>query len=213
MKFNLKKKFLSVALVACLGFATIPMQGCSTAWVTTFDNILIASAPALIDILNIIAIAQGKPMDSTLVAKITADTATLKATAADFAAASASAAPTACAQLQAAIQVYATDEAQVVALISSLDPATQSKVAALSALVAGTVTAILAVIPSCQQAATMKASFEKTAVPLPLKTFVDSYNTVLVAPTGNAKVDAFTKAHKIHVHSKLVRVLTFGRAS
>jgi len=188
------------------------VAGCSTAWVTTLDNILVAAAPALINILNIIAISKGVPVNAALAAKINTDAATIKTVASDFAAASASAAPAACAQLQAAISTYSADQAQVMQLASISDPATQSKVEVLSGLVAGTVTAILATIPNCSQAATMKAGLEKTTVPLPLKTFVSSYNSTLKVPTGNVAVDTFTSKHAIHVHSKFVRMVSLGYA-
>jgi hypothetical protein len=186
--------------------------GCSTAWVTTLDDILIAAAPALINILNIVAIAKGQPINTALESQITADAARVKTLAADFSAASAAAAPTACAQLQAAINTYSADQAQVMALAQVSDPATQTKIETLSALISGTIVAITAVIPSCQQAASFKATLEKTAVPLPLKTFVKSYNDTLKVKTGNAAVDSFTKSHEVHVHGKFVRVITLGLA-
>jgi len=202
----------TLVFALCLSMVVVPIQGCSVTWVTTLDNILVAAAPALINILNIIAIAKGTPVNTSLAAKITADAATIKTLSADFAAASAAAAPTACAQLQAGIGVYAADESEVMALAAVSDPATQTKIETLSALVAGTVTGILAVIPNCAQASSMMASMSGKAVPLPLKTFVKSYNSTLTVKTGNIAVDAFTKSHKIHVHSKFVRVASLGFA-
>jgi|SRR5579871_3320979 len=199
-------------LLACVLCVSLVTAGCSTAWVSTLDNILVAAAPALINILNIIAIAKGIPPNLALEGKINADAATIKTLAADFAAASSSAAPNACSQLQAAISTYASDQAQVMSLAQVSDPATQTKIETLSALVGGTVTAVLAVIPACQQAATMKASLEAKAVPLPLKTFVKSYNETLAVKTGNPAVDSYTKNHAIHVHGKVLRTLTFGFA-
>lgn len=206
----MKKAFLAVFMALTLT-VIVPLQSCSTAWITTFDNILVAAAPALINILNIIAIAEGKPIDTALEAKITADAALLKKDAADFAAASAAAAPTACAQLQAAVETYSADQADVLELAQVLDPKSPEavKIETLSALVAGTVVAITAVIPSCQVAS---GKFESAAVPVPLKGFVDNYNMELVRSTGNPNVDNFTKKHKIHVHSKFVRVITFGQS-
>jgi len=195
-------------LLLCSMFA----YGCSTAWLTTLDNILIAAAPALINILNIVAIAKGQPINVALETKITADAATVKTLAADFSAASAAAAPTACAQLQAAINTYSADQSQVMALAQVSDQATEIKIETLSALISGTVVAITAVIPSCQQAAAFKATLEKTAVPLPLKTFVHSYNETLKVKTGNANVDNYTKSNQIHVHGKFVRVISLGLA-
>jgi hypothetical protein len=199
-------KQLLASLVLCSMFA----YGCSTAWVTTLDDILVAAAPALINILNIVAIAKGQPVNLALSNKITTDAATVKTLANDFATASAAAAPTACAQLQSAINVYSADQTQVMSLAQVSDPATETKIETLSALVSGTVVAITAVIPNCQQAAQFKAALEKSAVPLPLKTFVKSYNNILTTKTGNQAVDGYTKSHGVHVHSKFVRVITLG---
>ncbi len=43
---------------------------CSTAWVLTLDSILAAAAPALINILQIVAVANGQPVNANLAAKI-----------------------------------------------------------------------------------------------------------------------------------------------
>src|ERR1019366_2785951 len=88
------------------------------------------------------------------------------------------------------------------------DSKTQVKITLLANLVAGTVQAIAAVIPSCQ--ANAQASF-KALPPYSVSSFADQYNSILVAPTGNAAVDAATLKLKLHGHSKLVRALTFGR--
>lgn len=205
------KTFSKAALAVVLSL-TMLTTACSTTWLTTMDNILVAAAPALINILNIIALAKGQPVNLALANKITADATTVKTLAADFATASGSAAPTACAQLQSAIATYSADQTQVMALANVSDSATQAKIEVLSSLVAGTVTAVLAVIPSCTQAATMRASLETKAVPLPIKSFIKSYNTNLVVPTGDPAVDSYTSKHKVHVHGKLVRGLTFGMA-
>lgn len=201
-----------VVLCVLLAF-TITVQGCNPVWVTTITDIVTAAVPALINILNIIAIAKGQTPNATLAAKIAADGTLIKTLTSDFATASTAAAPAACAQLQSAISVYMADQAEVMALANIADPATQAKVIALSALVAGTATAILGLIPNCQQAAAMRASLANRIVPLPLKSFVKSYNANLVASTGNAAVDAYTKSHKVHVHDLFVRVITLGGAA
>lgn len=195
------KKFLVVPVLALSLFFT----GCSTAWVSTLDSILAAAAPALINILQIVAISEGKPFNATLAAKVNADAASLKSLASDFANASSAAAPAVCSQLSAAIGVYSQDEAQVLAVAQVSDPATQSKIAVLSGLVAGTVQAVIAVIPSCQASGKFAAE-----PPLNVKHFVESYNSTLVAKTGNAAVDAATKNMKLHQHGKFARYASFG---
>src|SRR5271163_3433082 len=83
---------------------------CSTAWVSTLDSILAAAAPALINILQIVAAANGEPANSNLVAKINTDAAIIKTLASDFAQASSGSASGICQQLQAAVSVYQTDQ-------------------------------------------------------------------------------------------------------
>jgi len=74
------KKALIVAL-----FLAVSCTGCSTAWVSTLDSILAAAAPALINILQIVAVANGQPMNAGLAAKINSDAANIKTLAGDFA--------------------------------------------------------------------------------------------------------------------------------
>src|ERR1039458_2628080 len=74
-------------LVVALSLAMV-CTACSTAWVSTLDSILAAAAPALIDILQIVAVANGQPVNGNLEAKINADATVIKTLAADFAKAS-----------------------------------------------------------------------------------------------------------------------------
>ncbi|MFI5101751.1 MAG: hypothetical protein ACHP9V_00115 [Terriglobales bacterium] len=184
--------------------------GCSTAWVSTLDSILAAAAPALINILQIVAVANGQPINGNLAAKINADAAVIKTLAADFAKASAGSAPGVCQQLQAAVNTYQADQQLVLQVAQVSDSNTQTKITLLANLVAGTVDAITAVIPSCQNPASFRGF--KAAPPYNVSTFTAHYNSILVAPTGNAAVDAATPRLKLHRHSNVVRFLTFGRA-
>lgn len=207
----MQNKITKVALVSLLTVSVF-LTGCSAAWVSTMDAILAAAAPALINILEIVAVAEGKPMNSGLQAKINTDAASIKSLAADFAKASSAAAPSVCSQLDAAIQAYSADQSQVLQLAQVSDPATQTKITLLLNLVTGTVAAITAVIPSCQNAAVVK-SFRASKPPLSVANFVSEYNAILVVPVPNQNVNARTKQLKLHQHSKLVRYATFGYAN
>jgi hypothetical protein len=107
------------------------------------------------------------------------------------------------------VGVYQADQQLVLQIAQVGDSNTQTKIALLADLVAGTVNAIMAVIPSCQNAAVTRNM--KTAPPYSVSTFADHYNSILLAPTGNAPVDAATPKLKLHQHSKLLRAVTFGR--
>jgi len=206
---NLLKTISRASLVVALSTSMV-VAGCSTTWVTTLDNILIVAAPALINILNIISVVQGVPVNTALESKITGDVAVVKTLATEFSSASTAASPAVCSQLEAAINTYGVDEQQVISLVPvNIDPATQQKIAILSGLVATTVSSILAVVPQCQTAAGRRAMFQGVP-PLPVSTFIKTYNTELVKPTGNAAVDKFTKGRKVHAHGKFLRYISAG---
>ncbi len=181
---------------------------CSTAWVATLDSILAAAAPALINILQIVAVANGRPMNSSLAAKISGDATAIKTLAGDFAKASSQSAPGVCQQLQAAIGAYQADEQLVLQVAQVSDANTQTKITLLSNLVAGTVEAITAVIPACNNASS-SGSF-RAAPPYSVSSFAAHYNEILLTPTGNAAVDAATAKLKLRRHSELARSVTFG---
>jgi hypothetical protein len=203
-----KALFTKQALVVVVSLAMLS-TACSTAWVSTLDSILAAAAPALVNILQIVAVANGKPMNSNLAAKINADAAVIKTLAADFVKASSASAPGVCQQLQAAVSAYQTDQQLVLQAAQVTDSNTQTKITLLSDLVASTLDAITAVIPSCQNASAARSM--KAAPPYNAATFADDYNSILLSPTGNAAVDAATPKLKLHRHSKFFRSVTFGR--
>jgi hypothetical protein len=100
----MKKIFVVVLSLA------MSCTACSTAWVSTLDSILAAAAPALINILQIVAVANGQSVNSGLTAKINTDAAVIKTLAGDFAMASSLAAPGVCSQLQVAVNTYQADQ-------------------------------------------------------------------------------------------------------
>ena len=186
----------------------IVLTGCSAAWVSTIDSILAAAAPALIDILQIVSVAEGKPYNTALATKINQDAADLKKLAADFSANSNS---HGCQLLQASISTYQGDIQTVLQVAQVSDPNTQNKVILLTGLVAGTVQAIVAVIPSCQAPASIMRAMA-VQPPAGTRQFVISYNRYLTAKTGNPQVDKLTPTLKIHQHSAFVRVVSLGLA-
>jgi hypothetical protein len=199
----MKKKWFLVIPLCLAVFGT----ACSTAWVSTLDSILAAAAPALINILEIAAAANGSQVSPMLETKINTDAADLKQLAAAFAADGNSG--NVCQDLTAAVNTYQGDLQLVLQVAQVSDPNTQTKIQLLSTLVAGTISAITAVIPSCGSAATAKA-FNVTGPEPDVRNFVTSYNAILVRKTGNAKVDAKTSKLKIHQHSKFWRYASGG---
>jgi hypothetical protein len=187
---------------------TMFCTACSTAWVATLDSILAAAAPALINILQIVAVANGQPLNSTLAGKINSDAAAIKTLAADFASAAPSAGEGVCQELQAAIATYQADQQLVLQVAQVSDSSTQTKITLLTGLVAGTISAITAVIPSCQGASALRDP--KIAPSYDVSNFADRYNRILLSPTGNAAVDAVTPKLKLRQHSAFTKFVTFG---
>jgi hypothetical protein len=204
-------KYATKGLLAiCLSFCMI-MGGCVVpAWVSEVGTIINALAPAVIDIINIIAIAEGKPVNTALEAKVTQDAADIKSLATDFATASAASAPAVCAQLQTALATFNADQQQVLQLIQISNPATQQKANLLFNLVSGTFQTVAALIPNCQSPVALRAALATSNPQISGNQFVNAYNSVLTIPTGLSAVDSYTKAHKIHSHSKFVRIVSFG---
>lgn len=204
--------FLRRAMLACLLCVAIVFQGCALpAWVGQVGTIVVALAPSVINVLQIVALAEGKPYNEALASKITADAASIKVLATDFATASAAAAPQACQQLQAALQTFQADENTVLTLVNVVDPVTQQKAVVLMGLVTGAFQGVVALIPSCQAPVALRESLMRANVTVNGNRFVSSYNQALVIPTGKAAVDSYTKGHKIHAHSAFVRFISFGR--
>jgi len=202
------RKVLSVKCLAAALTLVMLCTACSTAWVSTLNSILAAAAPALINILQIVALAQGQPLNTNLEAKINADATVIKTLAADFAKASSASAPGLCQQFQAGVNTYASDQQLVLQTAQVKDANTQTKITMLVDLVAGTVSAITAAIPSCQNTAAFRSLY---SAPYNVSTFVDDYNRVLVTPTGNSVVDGATPKLTLHRHSKMMRIITLGR--
>jgi hypothetical protein len=198
---------LKATLVVTLVCAML-CSACSTAWVASLDAILAAAAPALVNILQIVAVANGQPVNSMLAAKINGDAATIETLAADFAKVSSASSQGVCSELQAAVSVYQADQQLVLQSAQVSDVNTQTKIALLADLVASTLNAITAVIPSCQNAALAR---RQTATIASVSDFASRYNSILLEKTGNEAVDAVTPKLKLREHSKILQIVTFGR--
>jgi hypothetical protein len=195
-------------ILAFILSVAIVLTGCSAAWISTIDSILAVAAPALIDILQIVAVANNQPLNSGLAAKINTDASAIKLLAGDFAKASSASSSGICQQLEAAINTYQIDQQLVLQIAQVSDTNTQTKITLLVDLVAGTIQAITAVIPSCQNPASARGF--RAQSDLTLRDFVTEYNAILKIKTGNAAVDALTPKLAIHQHSKIERAITLG---
>jgi hypothetical protein len=203
-------KIITRGLMAIVLCYCLVLQGCSLAWIGTLDTILAAAAPALNNVLTIVALASGKPVNQVLEDKITQDAANLKTLAKDFANALPANQPTACQELQAGVNILNDDSAIVLSIVQSLGPA-GGNLPAIFAAADAFVISIVALIPSCKAPAALRLSIPKAVAAIDANKLVSTYNAVLVVPSGKANVDNYAKSHKIHAHSKLVRILSMGR--
>lgn len=181
-------------------------------WLTELDSILAAAAPALINILQIAALAEGKTVDAALETKINGDAALLKTELANYNSAVASAQPSICPQVQAALNTYEADLPAVLAAAQVSNQNTASKIESLSALIVGVFGTIEPLIPGCQLPVNAAAKSRFRSQPTDLKTFKSSYNGVLTSPVGIPAVDAATPKMRLPEHSRAMRYLTFGIA-
>ena len=202
-------KLLSKGLTAIVLSYCMILAGCSLAWIGTLDTVLAAAAPALNNVLTVIALVQNKPVNQTLEDKITADAANLKVLAADFAKDSGTN-PTTCQEVQAGAAVLNDDAAVVLSLVNASG---SSNIAAIFAAADAFVVIVVGLIPACNSPAAVKAykqSVPSKVAKINVNGLVENYNIALTKPTGNAAVDAYTKANKIHTHNWFVRLISFG---
>lgn len=196
-------RFLKVFLVLalCVGL-TFSQVGCS---VSQFEAVLNEVAPAVLDVLQIVALFNGIPVNTSVTTKIAADVAGLEKLYADFTAAKDATTQAGIkVDIQAAFTTLNADLSSVFAVAQVTDPQTQLKIAALIGLIQTAVNIAEAVVTPAVGAS---LSPKLTASDL-----VISYDKVLTAKTGNVKVDNYTKAHAIHVHGSLLRHLSLGMA-
>lgn len=205
-------------IVAALAL-TLVTVACSAAWLSTFNTIVAVAVPGLANVLQIIAVSQGQPVNSGLAAKIAADGADLTKLATDFARASSAAAPTACSQFQAAAGVFQTDQQQVLQLAQVSSTRNTTRVELIAGLIITTVEGVLAAVPACAIAGTQAFNQQLTRN-------VEGYlggggfgqGTYGKAVSGKdlaAKINALVPdkyaRYRVATHSKVVRVLTLGK--
>jgi hypothetical protein len=195
-----------LAIVVCY---TMILHGCTVAWVGTLDKILAAAAPALNNVITIVALTQNKPVNQALEDKITADAANLKKLATDFAN-STGPTPTTCQEVQAAAQVINDDAATVLTLVQSIGPNVGGNLPAIFAAADAFVIVIVGLIPSCANPVALKASVPKKVSNIDVGALITNYNQALTKHTGNVAVDAYDKANQLPQSSKMVRIFTLG---
>jgi hypothetical protein len=191
-------------LLVLLLCSTVTLQGCS---VSQFSAVLNEVEPAIVTILQIVALVKGTTADLSPATKVGGDIANIEKIYGDWQTASAAAKPGIEAQLNVLFDTLNNDLAPIFSIAQVNNTNVQAKVTAFIALIQTAVNIAEAVIP-----ATAKRFGTNAPVKMDAETLVKSWNNILVAKTGNAMVDNYTPHHKLHYHGLFVRTITVGHA-
>jgi hypothetical protein len=154
-----------------------------------------------VQILDIISLVKGTPVNTQLQAKITADSAALNALAASVSSASAQNVVGTCAQFNLAVSTLSGDLTQIEQL-ANIGQNTSAEIAAALGIAQAAFTEIEAPIAACQAAPTSEAALASLRAGA-----VGVSSPEDVVKKFNAVVD---KKHHVHLHGFFVRLVTFG---
>jgi hypothetical protein len=195
-KLNMKKTLtcflLCVAMVA---------TGCSAAWLNQFESYAKIAGPILIQILEIVSVAKGVPVNPALVAKINADQKAVTTLANSINTAASADLPNTCAAFNQSVQTFAADLVAIEQL-ANIGPNTAGEIGAAVGIAQAAIQEIEAPVAACANAPSPAAAKQiLKAAALTVKSPNDTVKRF------NAVVD---KRHHVHLHSYPVRVATFG---
>lgn len=219
---------LGVAVVLCM---TMIWSACSTDWIGEAEQIVAALIPAASNIVALVAALQGKSVSLTDLQTIQsagtqagADLQLIQSLIAAYQKADAAAKPGILNQIESAIGAVQGNLSGMLQGLHIKDTATQTKITAVVGLVLAEVQSLAAIVPVVTGAPVVAAREAKISAlaakgaagtgqpraPLSASEFVKSYNSTLIAKTGNAELDRATAGFQIHLHGKVERVATGG---
>lgn len=193
--------FRGIALTLCL---CIGMVACSPEQVAAFDRYVGVAVQMVSIVANILA-AVGVNVPAQALNKVNADGAALKKLGDDFAAAEASAKPGVQSQINAQLALLAQDASAIFTLAQVSNVNSQAKINVLIGLATSAIQLAESLFPNPQTAKVYAAARSGDQI-------VASFNATLKAKSGDAALDAACSGKSVHVHSKVVRVLTLGLA-
>lgn len=199
----MKTKFLALTLSLAM-LAT----GCSAAWFSTFQGYLAIAAPAVINVLEIIALARGTVINPATLAKINGDSTALQSLAKSVADATSQNLPNACFAFNAGVKTFAADIPTLEQIGNIGNATTQAQVEDAIVLLQNTITEIETPIAACQGSSPKMASYSAAVAAAHVKSpsdFTTQYNTIM-------KRQGATKKYQVHIHGWLVRKATLGMA-
>jgi hypothetical protein len=214
---NLVRGLVSIAL--CL---TIGLTACSTAWIAEAEAIVAALIPAASNLVALVALLEGKSVstaDLQLIQNVGtqagADLQLVQSLLAQYQKADAATQPALLNQVQASIGRVQSNLSALLPALHIKDTATQAKITAVVGILLSEVQSLAAALPlvnpNAPPAMAAKAAQQaKSQPPLTAAEFVDSFNAILTAKTGNTELDRAAAGLRIHLHSKWVRWGTAG---
>jgi hypothetical protein len=213
----MESKKLSVvrALAALVLCATMILTACSTAWITEAEEIVAALIPAAANLLTLIEALQGNGVSAqdlqamqSASTQAQTDLQLINTLVTQYQQATdAATQATLLAQIQTAITTVQSNLSGLLPALHITDPATQAKVTAVIGLILSEVQSLEAILPAVQPAVTSstpaakanaKSKTAKVKPPLSASQFRASYNAIMTAKTGNAKLDGAAAKCKLH---------------
>jgi hypothetical protein len=201
------------ALVLC---ATMILTACSTAWITEAEEIVAALVPAAANLLTLIGALEGNGV-STQDLQLIQSASTQAQTDLQLVnmlvtqyqqATDATTQASLLTQIQTAITTVQSNLSALLPALHITDAATQAKVTAVIGLILSEVQSLAAIIPIVQPPpaqsgtsvaqASAKLKVAKVKPPLSASQFQASYNAIMTAKTGNAKLDGAAAKCKLH---------------
>ena len=213
----MKSKKLNVvrALAALVLCVTMILTACSTAWITEAEDIVAALIPAAANLITLIEALQGNGVSTqdlqvmqSASTQAQTDLQLINALVTQYQQATdATTQASLLAQIQTAITTVQTNLSGLLPALHITDPATQAKVTAVIGLILSEVQSLEAILPMVQPVVTSSASAAKASAkskttkvtpPLSASQFRASYNAIMTAKTGNAKLDGAAAKCKLH---------------
>jgi hypothetical protein len=219
---------LGLAMVLCM---TMIWSACSTDWIGEAEQIVAALIPAASNIVALVAALGGKNVSATDLQTIQsagtqagADLELIQSLITAYQKADATAKPGILNQIESAIAAVQGNLSGMLQGLHIKDAATQTKITAVVGLVLAEVQSLAAIVPVVTRVPVVGAKEVKTSAlaangvasrgraraPLSANEFVQSYNSTLIARTGNAELDRVTARLRIHLHGKVERVASGG---
>jgi hypothetical protein len=211
------------AVLAVLGLCGIfAWTACSTAWIGEAEQIVAALTPGVANLVTLVATLEGEDTSAADVqtaqsagAQVEGDLQLLQSLITQYQKADVAAQSGLLNQIQAEVSAV---EANLGGLMTGLhikDKATQAKITAVVGVLLAEVQSVAAILPASvtgAPSATMVFAEARlrTKAPLTANAFVGSYNKIMTARTGEARLDRAAASLQIHLHGKFARSASVG---